>query len=182
MQVSATSQTPAAGRQTVPERRPSAGQFALVPVHVSTASQTSAAGRQTAVAGRKPLGGQVPLAAVQVSATSQGPAACRQTAPGLGDPVHVTPGPLQVSFDVQMLPSLHGVVRGTGEYWHVPVLAHSLGRSQPGGSGQVTVRHWMGSQPASPGRGTHVSFGPPQMPLPPTLQASTVQTVPSPTY
>jgi hypothetical protein len=83
VQVSATSQGPAAGRQTVPAvTKASGGHSAEAPVQVSATSQGPADGRHTVPAGKKGFGGQVALAPVQKAFCSQGPAATRQTVVG----------------------------------------------------------------------------------------------------
>jgi len=73
LQLSATSQSPAALRHT-PVRFASAGHVADVPVQFSARSQTPAATRHTVDEGSKPSDGQAALVPVQVSATSQMPA------------------------------------------------------------------------------------------------------------
>jgi hypothetical protein len=79
-QASATSQTPAPERQTVPdEATASPGQLALEPVQLSATSHAPDAERQTVVDATKASAGQVPLDPVQFSATSQVPALDRQT-------------------------------------------------------------------------------------------------------
>src|SRR5438552_1131276 len=81
-QLSATSHSPAAARQTVPAvLMTSGGQVALDPVQFSAASHTSTAARQTVLDDLKPSAGQAALDPVQFSATSQGPADVRQTVP-----------------------------------------------------------------------------------------------------
>src|SRR5205809_6955752 len=98
--VSATSQAPADGRQTVPaDLNWSAGQSALLPAQVSATSQAPADARQTVPAGRRLSAGQLALLPVQFSAASHGPADARQTvvveaSPSAGQsrlvPVHVS--------------------------------------------------------------------------------------------
>ena len=89
VQCSATSQTPAEGRQTVLlGSKPSLGQVTAVPSQCSATSQSPPVGRHTVVAGAtSSLGQGCPAAPVQFSATSQGPAAGR----------HVTKAPLTLS-------------------------------------------------------------------------------------
>jgi hypothetical protein len=71
--VSATSQSPAGWRQTVPDAAtPSAGQAALDPVQVSATSQASLAARHTVVLDLNPRSTQVPLLS-QVSWFSHAP-------------------------------------------------------------------------------------------------------------
>src|SRR5437773_684985 len=92
-QVSATSHSFAAARQTAPALPGGCWQLVLVPSHLSVVqgSPSSGQGAPAALAawvsaglqGRKASAGQVGLAPVQVSATSHGPAAARQTAPAL---------------------------------------------------------------------------------------------------
>ena len=78
--VSATSQAPADGRQTVPaDLNWSAGQSALLPAQVSATSQSPADARHTVPADWKLSAGQLALLPVQVSAASHGPADARQT-------------------------------------------------------------------------------------------------------
>src|SRR5438094_18457 len=80
--VSATSQAPADGRQTVPaDLNWSAGQSALLPAQVSATSQAPADARQTVPAESSPSAGQSRLVPVHVSATSQTPAEARHTVP-----------------------------------------------------------------------------------------------------
>src|SRR5207249_1554335 len=98
--VSATSQAPADGRQTVPaDLNWSAGQSALLPAQVSDTSQAPADARQTVPADWKLSAGQLAVLPVQVSAASHGPADARQTvvleaSPSAGQsrlvPVHVS--------------------------------------------------------------------------------------------
>ena len=77
-QLSATSQPPAAARQTA-VLFASSGQRPLVPVQNSAASQAPAAGRHSSVAGWKASVGQVALVPVQSSATSHAPVAPRHS-------------------------------------------------------------------------------------------------------
>src|SRR5438445_113646 len=90
LQVSATSQTPAVGRQVVPAgSTTSAGQAALLPVQRSSGSQTTPEPfgspepvRHTTVLDLKPSAGHAaPAVPLQVSATSQTPAVARQVVP-----------------------------------------------------------------------------------------------------
>ena len=76
---SATSQGPAAGRQTA-ALFASGGQAALVPVQVSARSHTPADGQHPTVAGWKASEGQSSFTPSQLSARSQGPAAGRHSA------------------------------------------------------------------------------------------------------
>jgi hypothetical protein len=104
VQVSATSHTPAAIRQTVPiAAKPSVGQLAAMPVHVSATSHVPAAMRQTVPIAAKPSVGQLAAMPVQVSATSHAPAAMRQTVPmGLSSSLgHVADIPVQRSSTSQ---------------------------------------------------------------------------------
>src|SRR5438132_881628 len=78
-QLSATSQTPADGRQTA-VLFASAGHEALSPVQYSARSQTPAAARHSVVVGSKPSAGQSSCTPSQLSATSHSPADGRQTA------------------------------------------------------------------------------------------------------
>src|SRR5204863_2422589 len=71
-QLSATSQSPAAGRQTA-VLFASAGQVAPLPVQNSATSQTPAAARHSIVLGLKASAGQLALRPVQNSVTSQEP-------------------------------------------------------------------------------------------------------------
>jgi hypothetical protein len=82
VQVSATSQIPAAGRQLVPDRlNTSTGQAADMPVQVSAMSQTPAEARQLVPDGLNTSAGQAADMPVQVSAMSQTPAEARQLVP-----------------------------------------------------------------------------------------------------
>jgi hypothetical protein len=113
-QLSAASQSPAAGRQTPLFRYVSAGQSGPLPSQLSGASHTSAAGRHTPLLA-KSSAGQLVADPSQVSATSQTPADARQGVPdGLALCVQV-PVALQTSV-------LHGkpsLVQGLplGSYW-----------------------------------------------------------------
>src|SRR5207248_9599687 len=78
-QLSATSQTPAEGRQTA-VLLTSAGHAALVPVQLSATSQTPAEPRQMVVAGSNRSGGQSLVTPLQLSATSHTPADARHSA------------------------------------------------------------------------------------------------------
>ena len=83
-QLSATSHTPVADRQTVPAgARASGGQVPPEPGQLSAGSQAPADGRQVVVAGSKASAGHAVLEPVQLSVTSQTPAAPRQVAPAL---------------------------------------------------------------------------------------------------
>jgi hypothetical protein len=74
VQFSATSQTPAALRQTeLDGENPSPGQFADDPVQFSTTSQTPAELRQTVAFDLKPSAGQASFVPSQFSTTSQKP-------------------------------------------------------------------------------------------------------------
>src|SRR5206468_3866023 len=110
-QVSATSHSPAAARQTAPaDLTALAGHVTLDPVQFSAASHRSTAARQTVLEGWKPSDGQVVLVPVQVSATSQTPADVRHTAPAFpAGCVHVALVPSHTSV-VQGLPSSGHVV------------------------------------------------------------------------
>src|SRR5439155_4490848 len=78
VQVSATSQAPAAARHTVVAGwKASAGQAALVPSQVSATSQTPAAARHTVPGGVFASAGQAAPLPVQNSARSQAPAEAR---------------------------------------------------------------------------------------------------------
>jgi hypothetical protein len=82
VQLSATSQTLTAERQTVPdETKPFVGQAALVPVQLSATSQMPAAERHWVPDDTNPSAGQTLLTPSQASATSHRPAADRQTVP-----------------------------------------------------------------------------------------------------
>jgi hypothetical protein len=82
--VSATSQSFAAARHTVPALTfASAGHAAELPVQLSARSHTPAAARHTVALDRKASVGHAVLLPVHVSATSHGPAAARQVAPAL---------------------------------------------------------------------------------------------------
>jgi hypothetical protein len=82
VQFSATSHTPAEGRQTVLlAANPSAGHVAELPVQVSATSQTPADARHTVPAASFTSAGQLTDEPSQVSATSQVPAAARHTVP-----------------------------------------------------------------------------------------------------
>jgi hypothetical protein len=78
VQLSATSHSPAAERQTLVDgRRMSAGHTGLTPVQFSAGSQMPVDGRQGTVEGAKASAGHAALEPVQFSATSQPPAAGR---------------------------------------------------------------------------------------------------------
>ena len=79
-QLSATSQSPCAERQTA-VLFASAGHAALVPVQFSAASQLPAEDRQTVVEDLNPSAGQAPLVPVHVSAVSHTPAEVRHVVP-----------------------------------------------------------------------------------------------------
>src|SRR5439155_476986 len=107
-QFSATSQTPAAARQTA-VLLASAGQAALLPVQCSATSQTPAAARHSTLEGLKASVGQALLTPSQTSAGSQAPAEARHTVPEFpGVLMHAPVSALQVSI-VQGLPSLQRV-------------------------------------------------------------------------
>ena len=79
-QLSATSQSPCAERQTA-VLFASAGHVAFVPVQFSATSQVPADARQTVVEEAKPFAGHAPLVPLHVSATSQTPAEGRHVVP-----------------------------------------------------------------------------------------------------
>jgi hypothetical protein len=80
VQLSATSQTPAALRQTkLLGRSASAGQLLPMPSHVSATSQTPAAVRHVVPAATFASAGQLGPVPSHTSCTSQTPAALRQT-------------------------------------------------------------------------------------------------------
>ena len=82
VQLSATSHTPLAERQTVlVGRKVLLGQLPDEPVQFSAASHTPAAERQTVLEGRNVFDGQALAEPVQVSALSHTPDAERQTVP-----------------------------------------------------------------------------------------------------
>jgi hypothetical protein len=84
VQFSATSQTPATGRQTVAEdTKEFAGQVLLEPLQFSAVSQTPALARQTVELGSFASAGHAEEDPLQVSTASQTPAAARQLVPAL---------------------------------------------------------------------------------------------------
>src|SRR5207244_381239 len=81
-QLSATSHSPAAARQTtLAAWKPSAGQLLPTPSQVSATSHVPAEARQTVPAGLLASAGHAVLVPVHVSATSQAPAEARQAVP-----------------------------------------------------------------------------------------------------
>src|SRR4029077_17799567 len=112
-QLSATSQIPAADRQTS-VLFASAGQSTLDPVQLSAGSQTPPEGRHSVPAGTSASAGQSLLTPSQDSATSQTPAEDRHSVPALPAGCwQVSSTPSQVSV-VQTLPSsVHAVPAAT---------------------------------------------------------------------
>jgi len=116
LHVSATSQSPAADRQTkVDGRTASVGHAALVPEQLSATSQAPADARQTVVDDLNASAGHAALVPVQLSARSQVPAAARQTVvDGLkvfvGQlvlvPVHVSARSQSPADDLHTVPAL----------------------------------------------------------------------------
>jgi hypothetical protein len=100
LQLSASSQSPAAARQTA-VLFASAGQLVEVPVHTSVRSQTPADARHTVPPGTNTSAGQSLLTPSQLSATSQSPAAARQTAVLFASAGQAAELPVQVSAGSQ---------------------------------------------------------------------------------
>src|SRR5205814_513165 len=108
-QASATSQSPAAARHSVPALPAGCWQVALAPSQVSVVHGLPSSAHAV------PLGcvasaGHAAFVPSQSSATSQSPAAARHSVPVFpaGPPWHCPP--LQVSLTVHGLPSSHGLV------------------------------------------------------------------------
>src|SRR5205807_1759778 len=112
-QLSGTSQGPAAARQTV-ELLASAGQLGPVPGQFSAGSHAPAAARHTTVAGWKASVGQLAFVPSQVSSASHGPADARHRAPGLPAGCwQISLDPLQASLVHGFPSSVHGVPAAT---------------------------------------------------------------------
>src|SRR5205814_4417995 len=111
VQLSATSQSPAEGRQVVAEGlKLSDGQLGPDPVQFSAGSHSPPDGRQTVVAGLNASAGHVLLDPVQSSSRSQSPAEARQTVPAFPAGCwQKSLVPLQVSVVHGLPSSVHGV-------------------------------------------------------------------------
>src|SRR5205814_9979079 len=108
-QASATSQTPAAARHSVPALPAGCWQVSLVPSQVSVVHALPSSVHGVALAFFASVG-HAAFVPSQTSAMSQSPAAARHSVPRFpaGPPWHCPP--LQVSLTVHGLPSSHGLV------------------------------------------------------------------------